>query len=208
MTKEHNDGIRIVMILGSLRPGNYTSKAAALVADELRTRHKVALEVFDPATLTLPPPGATTGDARALEAFRRSVADATGVILTTPEYHGGMSSVIKLAIENLGFPSMLAGKPVAMLGVAAGSIGAIKALEQLSGVAMHVGALALPGAVSVANVQAVFDEQGHCKDAAVEKRVRGLATTLIDYIKGAICPRVALEAIVRGESAQGSGRSA
>jgi hypothetical protein len=42
----------------------------------------------------------------------------------------------------------------------------------------------------------------------VEKRVRGLATTLIDYIKGAICPRVALEAIVRGESAQGSGRSA
>jgi hypothetical protein len=37
-----------------------------------------------------------------------------------------------------------------------GSIGAIKSLEQLRSVCAHVGALALPLPVSVANVQQVF----------------------------------------------------
>ena len=64
----------------------------------------------------------------------------------------------KLIIENLGFPSVLATKPVALLGVAAGQIGAIKSLEQLRSVLSHVGAIVLPGPVSVAGVQGVFDE--------------------------------------------------
>jgi len=106
---------------------------------------------------------------------------------------------MKQIIENLGFPSVLAGKPVALLGVAAGQIGAIKSLEQLRSICSHIGAMVLPGPVSVANVQKVFDDQGECQDAGVEKRIRGVATTLIDYINQNICPRVALEQIVRSE---------
>jgi len=102
-------------------------------------------------------------------------------------------------IENLGFPSALAGKPVALLGVAAGEIGAIKTLEQLRGVCSHVGAIVLPGPVSVARVQSVFDENGRCLDERVEKRIRSVATTLNDYIHQNICPAIALEAMVRGE---------
>ena len=34
------------------------------------------------------------------------------VVLATPEYHGSFSSVMKLMIENLGFPSVLEGKSV------------------------------------------------------------------------------------------------
>jgi|TARA_Y100000310_G_scaffold78519_1_gene75195 FMN reductase len=106
--------------------------------------------------------------------------------------------VTKLAIENLGFPSLLSGKPVALLGVAAGAIGAIKSLEQLRGVCSHVGAIVLPGSVSVAGVQNVFDENGHCGDSSTESRIRRVATNLIDYIEGNICPRIALEEMVRG----------
>jgi hypothetical protein len=42
-----------------------------------------------------------------------------------------MSAMIKLCIESMGFPSVMAGKPVALPGVAAGRIGAIKSIEQL-----------------------------------------------------------------------------
>ena len=77
----------------------------------------------------------------------------------------------KLIIENLGFPSVLASKPVALVGVAAGQIGAIKALEHLRSVLSHVGAIVLPGPVSVAGVQNVFDEEGRCVDEAIEKNV-------------------------------------
>ena len=121
-------------------------------------------------------------------------------MLATPEYHGGFSSVIKLVIENLGFPSVLAGKPVALMGVAAGQIGAIKSLEQLRSVCSHVGAIVLPGPVSVANIQKVFDEEGRCLDPGAEKRLRGVATSLVHYIEDTICPRVALEQMVRGGS--------
>lgn len=191
-------GIRIVAISGSVRPGNYTRMALSLVVDELAEKQRVAVELIDPAGLTLSPPGVAPGpDATAL---RDKVAAATGVVLATPEYHGSFSSVIKLVIENLGFPSALAGKPVALLGVAAGQIGAIKSIEALSGVCLHVGAIVLPGAVSVANVQSVFDADGRCLDATAEKRIRRLGSSLIDYIHGAICPRIALEAMVREKS--------
>ena len=41
------------------------------------------------------------------------------LVLSTPEYHVSFSSVIKLVLENLGFPSVLSGKPIVLLGVAA-----------------------------------------------------------------------------------------
>jgi FMN reductase len=129
--------------------------------------------------------------------MRSAVKAATGVILATPEYHGSFSSVLKLAIENLGFPSVLAGKPIALLGVAAGQIGAIKSLEHLRSVCSHVGAIVLPGPVSVAGVNKLFDADGNCLDPSVEKRVRGTATGLLNYIQANICPRFALEEMVR-----------
>jgi FMN reductase len=100
-------------------------------------------------------------------------------------------------IENLGFPSALAGKPVALLGVASGAIGAIKSLEQLRSVCAHVGAIALPLPVSVANVQRVFDAEGRCLDPAIEKLVRSTATNLMNYLHRHVCPALQLERILR-----------
>lgn len=190
--------ISIVVVQGSVRPGNYTAMASALVVDELRKTPEVTVEFVDPATLTLPLPG--TGSSEAMEALQASVSGAAGVVLATPEYHGTFSSVMKLVLENLGFPSVLAGKPVALLGVAAGAIGAIKSLEHLRSVCSHIGSIVLPGPVSVAGVQRVFDADGKCLDEGVEKRVRGVGTTLVHYLHENVCPRIALERMVREDS--------
>ena len=80
------------------------------------------------------------------------------MLLASSEYHG-VSSPMNVAIENLGFPSVLSDKPFSLLGVAVGVIGAIKSLE-VRGICSHVGAIVLPLAVSVARVLEVFDEQG------------------------------------------------
>ncbi len=189
--------IKIVTICGSVRPGNYTSKALALVLDEFAKRSDVEVNALDLDSIDLPHPGKKAKDSSA-EKLREFVKEATGVVLATPEYHGSFSSAIKLAIENLGFPSVLAGKPVSLLGVAAGQIGAIKSLEHLRSVCSHVGAIVLPSLVSVAHVQEMFDKEGHCLDGGTEKRIRGVAKSLLDYIEGAICPRLVLEAMVRG----------
>ncbi|MCZ6760889.1 MAG: NAD(P)H-dependent oxidoreductase [Gemmatimonadetes bacterium] len=190
-----SEDIRIAVILGTTRPGNYTSKAVALVVDELQA-NGIAVDTFDPAEMPLLSPGAV-GDNLGPERLREMVKGASGVILSTPEYHGGISSTIKLVIENLGFPSVLAGKPVALLGVAAGRIGAIKSLEQLRSICSHVGSIVLPGPVSVAGVRQVFDEDGRCLDGEAEKQIRSVATKMVDYVRQSVCPAQCLEVLVR-----------
>ena len=115
--------LKMLIINGSVRPGNYTAMASAVVADELGKDPDVAVETLDPSTLELSPPG-LPGSVDTKE-LQEKVRQASGIVLATPEYHGSFSSVMKLVIENLGFPSVLSGKPVGLLGVAGGSIGAI-----------------------------------------------------------------------------------
>ena len=82
---EQNSGIKIVVMMGSVRPGNYTAKAAALVADELAKDPHVTVQVIDPATMSLPLPGTDVGSP-VTEQLRDDVSEATGIVLATPEY--------------------------------------------------------------------------------------------------------------------------
>jgi chromate reductase, NAD(P)H dehydrogenase (quinone) len=72
---------------------------------------------------------------------RAASGDATAVVLATPDYHGSISSVIKLVVENLGFPSVLARKTCGT------------AREHTSQHWLASWGIVLPLPVSVANVQ-------------------------------------------------------
>ncbi|MEO7191913.1 MAG: NAD(P)H-dependent oxidoreductase [Vicinamibacterales bacterium] len=185
----------IVAVNGTSRPGNYTSHALAVTVDELRARGHV-VHVIEARDLTLAFPGfPATDDARRIQAAIRT---CHGVVLATPEYHGTFCAMTKLIIENLGFPSALAEKPAALIGVASGRIGAIKALEHLKGVLAHVGALVVPGSMSVSGVQAAFDAAtGACIDPNAETALRGVATSLLTFMQNYVCPRFILEQQVR-----------
>lgn len=191
--------MNIVTINGSARPGNYTGKALALVHDELREMNGVMLTAVTPATMKLAIPGSGMDDSDS-QRLQKIVAAADGVVLATPEYHGSFSSLTKLTIENMGFPSALKGKPVVLLGVAAGRIGAVKSLEHLRSVCSHVGALVLPRAVSVAGVQSVFDEQGNCLDAGTGRQIRSLASELAKYVHESQCPEISFEERIRSQA--------
>lgn len=197
-----NDSVRIsiAIVKGSVRPNNYTSKATALVVDELERQPDVDVQVIDPSVLNLALPGMTSEGSREQE-LQATIRNAGGVILATPEYHGSFSSVMKLVIENLGFPSVLSGKPVALLGVAAGRIGAIKSLEHLRSVVSHIGGIVLPGPVSVASVRGYFDEAGQITDPATDKAIRSVATNLLTYVRSRVCEVRCLEEMVRGKAA-------
>lgn len=191
-----SNGIKIATVLGSSRSNNYTSKALRFVIDEIQTHQHISLNEIELGNANLSFPGEDSKSPDITD-LRDTIQNATGVILATPEYHGSFSSIMKLFIENLGFPSILSTKPVALLGVAAGEIGAIKSLEHLSSVCSHIGAIVLPGVVSVANVRKVFDKEGNCLDNRIEKRIRNLANSLINYIQESICPKITLESMVR-----------
>ena len=184
----------IVTIVGSSQSSSFTGKALAVVNDEL-SRLGLDVSTFDGGTLRLDFPGRPASEDGVR--LRAAVRDAAGVVLSTPEYHGSMSALIKAAIENMGFPSALQGKPVALLGVAAGRIGAVKAVEHLRSVCGHVGALVVPNAISIANVREAFDASGRVTDPATEESLRGLARSLESFMRDYVCPKFVLEAAVR-----------
>ena len=188
--------MKIATILGSVRPGNFTAKVLALVQKKLREMAEVELIEIEPANLNLAMPGVRieNSDSKKLQTL---IKESSGVIISTPEYHGSISSAIKLVIESLGFPSALSKKTVALLGVASGQIGAIKSLEQLRSICSHVGALVLPGPVSVARVRSVFDEEGNCLDPKIEKKLNTFAEELVSYVNSKTCPTHPLEEMVR-----------
>lgn len=193
----------ITVLAGSVRPKNYTMRAVRyleqelikLVAEQQNSKFPLTYEIIDPSKLTLSLPGVPMENS-SHDILQQKVSQATGVIIASPEYHGGISSVMKLLIDNLGFPSVLGGKPIALLGVAAGLIGAIKSLEQIRSICSHIGGIVLPGPVSIANVQKIFNEHGEC-DEKTQKQIQKVVHNLVDYIDNNICPRIALESMVR-----------
>jgi chromate reductase len=188
--------MKIATILGSLNKNGSCAHALNIVNDELQNSDNIELAKVKPNDYTLPFPGQSlpNSDEKKLQLL---LSDVGGIIISTPEYHGSISSIVKLIIENLGFPSILSGKPVSLVGVAGGSIGAIKSLEQLRSICSHVGSIVLPGPVSIPNVHSAFDKEGNCLDAKVEKRLRTLANEMIKYAEKHICPEHALEEQVR-----------
>ncbi len=188
--------MKIATILGSLNKNGSCAHALNIVHDELQNSDNIELVIIDPNDYTLPFPGQSIPNSDESK-LQHLISDVDGIIFSTPEYHGSFSSVTKLIIENLGFPSVLSGKPVSLLGVAGGSIGAIKSLEQLRSVCSHVGSIVLPGPVSISNVHSVFDKDGNCLDAKVEQQLRTLANDIIKYAEKHICPEHALEEQVR-----------
>ncbi len=196
MIKAENEPIKIVIIVGSIRDNNYSTMVAKLVADEFGKYETVEHEIIDPKELRLPFPGQKMEN-NSVAYLQSKVKEATAVVLITPEYNGTYSSIMKLIIENLGYPSVMSGKPVTLIGIASGSIGAIKSLEHLRSTSAHVGSIVLPKVTSIPTVDKFFDEEGNCNSEKVERRIRQSATNLIQFIHDHIQDIPSMEQIAR-----------
>lgn len=191
--------VKIATLSGSAQQNNNTEKALALIHAELETIAEVEVIEILPRMMNLAIHGSDM-DGSDRPYLQKMLKEADGVILATPEYHGSFSSLMKMTIENMGYPSALKGKPVGLLGVAGGRIGAVKSLEHLRNVCAHIGALVLPGAVSIPNIRSVFDEVGNCLDPEAEELIRKVATRMVKYIIDTSCAEWSFEETIRSGS--------
>ena len=142
----------------------------------------VTVDCIDPGEFQLAFPGEPEAAALEKELIAR-VVGANGILLSTPEYHGSYSSVLKVLIDNMGYPSVMEGKPVSLLGIATGRLGAIKALEHLRSVCSHIGAIVLPYPVSVAEAHNKMDSTGACTDPDLVALMENCAAQLVTYTR-------------------------
>lgn len=115
-----------------------------------------------------------------IKQLKRIMKEADAVVLTSPEYHGGMSGALKNALDFLG-SEHFSNKPVALLAVAGGGKGGINALNNMRIVSRGLYANAIPK-------QLVLDP--HCFDydqntvkAETANQIDALMRELTMYVK-------------------------
>ena len=172
--KEHTENhISVVGICGSIRSGSYT-RMALKIALEGAQEVGVQTQLIDLKDYHLVfCDGKEDESAYPEDVFklRREVKQARGIILGTPEYHGGFSGVLKNALDLMGFDE-IEGKMIGLVGVSGGAMGAANALDSLRTIGRALHAWLIPEQASIPEAWKVFDESGKMKNADLEDRVR------------------------------------
>ncbi len=173
MTDKLNKNITVIGICGSLRSTSYT-RMALKIALKGAEESGVNTELIDlrDYELVFCDGGESEKDyPEDVQRLRKKVFDAEGIILGTPEYHAGVSGVLKNALDLLGFREF-EGKMVGLVGVSGGDMGAVNALNSLRNIGRSLRAWVLPSQVSIPQAAKAFDSYGNLKSENLEDRLK------------------------------------
>jgi NAD(P)H-dependent FMN reductase len=162
--------LNVIGICGSLRKGSYTRMALRISlqgAQELGAETRIlALQDYDLTFVD----GRGTAYPDGVQRLRTDVRQADGIIIGTPEYHTGMSGVLKNALDLMGFDEF-AGKMLGLIGVSGGMMGAVNALNSLRAVGRALHAWVIPQQVAIPQVWKVFDKDGELIEEIYRERL-------------------------------------
>jgi FMN reductase len=186
-TNRETSPCRIVGISGSLRPGSYTTLAVALAlkgAEELKCETKL-IDLRDYQLTFCDGKDDESQFPKDIFRLREEVKEAEGIILGTPEYHGGYSGVLKNTLDLMGFEEF-EGKMLGLVGVSGGAMGAFGAMNSLREVGRALHAWVIPEQASIPQAWQEFDDSGNLKNPELDKRVRevGRQVARFAYLHG------------------------
>ena len=145
----------ILGISGSLRKDANTDKLMQYISGQFEGKDCI-FEWVHPKDFKLTLPG-VKNNSNDPEHLREKVLSCDGILFVTPEYHGSLSSSLKMLIDNLGYPSTLEGKNVSLFGVAMGP-SADNAIRHLKEILSVVNANVLPMQTSIGSIHKIFNE--------------------------------------------------
>ncbi len=184
--------MKFVVVAGSQRPGSQSLKVASFVARLLE--HKDAYNqavVLDLGALRLPRfEGDEEGDWPSMQI---ELAEASGVVLVTPEWAGMASPALKNLLF-LATSGELSDKPALLIGVSSGLGGTypIAELRMAAGKNTHV--CMMPDHLIVRGVESVLNGEAPQSDAdsRLRERTEHCANVLVEYAKAFVTLRAQL----------------
>lgn len=181
--------INVLGIGGSLRAGSQSERALGIALDGAReagastraiTGDELALPFYDAAVDERGPQATELIDA---------ARAADGIIVVSPGYHGGMSGLVKNALDYLedlrSEPNpYLDGRAAGLVAVAHGWQAAVTTLQQLRTTAHALRGWPTPlgGAVNTAEVK--FDEAGGASEEKVVTTLRTIGRQVAEFAGG------------------------
>lgn len=172
---------RILLLYGSIRERSYSR----LVTEEAaRLLQKMGAEprIFDPRGL--PQPDGATEDHPKVKELRDLAQWAEGMVWTSPERHGAMTSILKAQIDwiplSVGAVRPTQGKTLAVMQVSGGSQ-SFNAVNQMRVLGRWMRMLTIPNQSSVAKAYLEFDEAGRMKPSSYYERIVDVMEELMKF---------------------------
>ena len=174
----------VLLVPGSLRSGSHTTRLLR-AAGKLLPSPFVA--EFADQVRALPHYDADFDGEGALPivvSTRSALDAATALIISTPEYNGTIPGGLKNWVDWVTRPAkahVLMGKPIAIVGAAPGSKGAIKAVTWLRDTLIALGAVVVGEPVAIADVVNTVRSDGSYVDE-VQDQLHALVSALVETL--------------------------
>ena len=174
--------VKIVGIGGSLRTDSYSMQALHIAAERAKDLG-AAVQVLDLKEMNLPfcDGGSDYPDYPDAEVLQTAVKAADALILSTPEYHGSVSGVIKNALDLMSF-EQLSGKVTGFISVLGGQPNS-NALNDMRVIMRWVHAWSIPEQIAIGQAWNAFDSEGQLKDEKLSQRFDEFAKSLVENTK-------------------------
>jgi len=161
--------MKITLIAGSNRAQASSTQLLRYIEERLLFR-RIQATFFDLHELPLPLFSADNWDfhpnvRRLLEA----VAEADGLVLATPEYHGSLSGALKNALDYMN-PDLVGGKTVLSVSSAGGPLG-VSSLTHLQTIVRNLHGVNSPEWISIGGGASAFGPDGVPTDESTRTRV-------------------------------------
>jgi chromate reductase len=177
--------MRILAISGSLRRDSHNTRLLRHAAE--RAPEGVEIELYD--DLRSIPPYDEDDDVAPAPApvarLRRAIADADGILISTPEYNSSIPGALKNAIDWASRPratTPLQNKPAAVVGATTGQFGAIWAQAEMRKVLGSTGARVVDLDLPLAKAHEAFDEHDALTSPDHHGRLDEVIAALVDAI--------------------------
>lgn len=191
--------VEILLLGGSMRAGSVSSQVLR-VCGELAVRHGARTSVLTAPQLVLPPylPDGVERPAAALRMLSL-LRRADGVIIATPTYHGGMSGLLKNALDHIedlarDTPAYLDGRAVGTIAVGWSEHGAATAVADLRNTILSLRGWVTPMGVTVNAAAGSIADAGVRSDARVMRRLEILVGQVVDFAQQSSYTRLASSA--------------
>ncbi|MBP9095993.1 MAG: NAD(P)H-dependent oxidoreductase [Ignavibacteria bacterium] len=153
--------LNITIVVGSVRTGRHSHKAAYFLEKKLNERKDVSVKVIDLIKYEIPileeRLGRTDNPPAAVKEAGAILDSADAIILVSPEYHGGMSGVLKNFLDY--YLTEISGKPIGVVTASGGKLGGINASHEMQKLILAIGSYPMPKKFLVPFVHEAFDDE-------------------------------------------------
>ena len=188
-----SEPIKILALAGSTRSGSFNKKLVAAAASSL-SKAGAVVTVIDLKDYPMPlfdeDVEKENGLPKSVRKFKDLLIDHDGFFISTPEYNGFFSGVLKNAIDWAsrpveGYPpyECFEGKVGAVAAASPGSLGGIRALEHIRQQLSNIKVFVIPDQLAISSAGEAFSVDGSLANPGSQKALDKLCVNLIATVK-------------------------